>query len=114
MKERNCVIVDAYSTGRYLPEQFKRYGIGTVHVMSAAQIPPIFQAHFDANLYDEVIRPSERMGYDDIVEYHLQALHGREFEFVIAGCEFWSRTRRFVVGAAGLTFKRHRSIGCSA
>ncbi|MEY9388378.1 hypothetical protein ABIF93_006635 [Bradyrhizobium japonicum] len=61
MKERNCVIVDAYSTGRYLPEQFKRYGIGTVHVMSAAQIPPIFQAHFDANLYDEVIRPSERM-----------------------------------------------------
>ncbi|XUJ32546.1 ATP-grasp domain-containing protein [Bradyrhizobium japonicum] len=62
MKERNCVIVDAYSTGRYLPEQFKRYGIGTVHVMSAAQIPPIFQAHFDANLYDEVIRPSERMG----------------------------------------------------
>lgn len=39
MKERNCVIVDAYSTGRYLPEEFKRYGIGTVHVMSAAQIP---------------------------------------------------------------------------
>ncbi|MDA9503747.1 hypothetical protein XI09_02650 [Bradyrhizobium sp. CCBAU 11386] len=87
MKERNCVIVDAYSTGRYLPEEFKRYGIGTVHAMSAAQIPPIFQSHFNADLYDEVIRPSEHMGYDDIVEYHLQALHGRELEFVIAGCE---------------------------
>lgn len=87
MKERNCVIVDAYSTGRYLPEEFKRYGIGTVHVMSAAQIPPIFQSHFNADLYGEVIRPRERMGYDDIVEYHLQALHGRELEFVIAGCE---------------------------
>ncbi|QHP73044.1 ATP-grasp domain-containing protein [Bradyrhizobium sp. LCT2] len=87
MKERNCVIVDAYSSGRYLPEEFKRYGIGTVHAMSAAQIPPIFQSHFNADLYDEVIRPSEHMGYDDIVEYHLQALHGRELEFVIAGCE---------------------------
>ncbi|WP_439402766.1 ATP-grasp domain-containing protein [Bradyrhizobium sp. DASA03068] len=87
MKERKCVVVDAYSTGRYLPEEFKRYGIGTVHVMSAAQIPPIFQAHFDTDLYDEVMRPGERMGYDEVVEYHLQALHGREVEFVIAGCE---------------------------
>ncbi|WP_229178142.1 ATP-grasp domain-containing protein [Bradyrhizobium ivorense] len=87
MNERKCVIVDAYSTGRYLPDEFKRYGIGTVHVMSAAQIPSIFQSHFNADLYDEVIRPSERMGYDDIVEYHLQALRGRELEFVIAGCE---------------------------
>ncbi|OPY95453.1 ATP-grasp domain-containing protein [Bradyrhizobium sacchari] len=87
MKERNCVIVDAYSTGRYLPGEFKRYGIGTVHVMSAAQIPSIFQAHFNADLYDEVIRPPESMGYEDIVEYHLHALHGRELEFVLAGCE---------------------------
>lgn len=80
MNERKCAIVDAYSAGRYLPEEFKRYGIGTVHVMSAAQIPPIFQSHFNADLYDEVIRPSERMGYDDIVEYHLQALRGRKLE----------------------------------
>ncbi|MCA1395635.1 ATP-grasp domain-containing protein [Bradyrhizobium sp. BRP56] len=87
MNERNCVIVDAYSTGRFLPEEFKRYGISTVHVMSAAQIPSIFQSHFNANLYDEVIRPPERMGYDEIVEYHLRALQGRELEFVIAGCE---------------------------
>jgi len=87
MKQRNCVIVDAYSTGRYLPEEFKRYGIGSVHVMSAAQIPPIFQSHFNADLYGEVIRPNERMGYDEIVEYHLQSLHGRDLEFVIAGCE---------------------------
>ncbi|MGY3238431.1 hypothetical protein ACVWZ4_000936 [Bradyrhizobium sp. USDA 4472] len=87
MKERKCVVVDAYSTGRYLPEEFKRYGIGTLHAMSAARIPPIFESHFDANLYEEVVRPSERMGFDDIVEYHLQALHGRELEFVIAGCE---------------------------
>ncbi|MGY4319699.1 ATP-grasp domain-containing protein [Bradyrhizobium sp. JR3.5] len=87
MNERNCAIVDAYSTGRYLPEEFKRYGIGTVHVMSAAQIPPVFQSHFNADLYDEVIRPREPMGYDEIVEFHLQALRGRELEFVIAGCE---------------------------
>ncbi|MDA9476795.1 hypothetical protein XI03_20275 [Bradyrhizobium sp. CCBAU 65884] len=87
MKERNCVIVDAYSTGRLLPEEFKRYGIRTVHVMSAAQIPPIFQSHFNADLYDELIRPTHGMGFDDIVEYHLQALHGRKVDFAIAGCE---------------------------
>ncbi|WP_407151276.1 ATP-grasp domain-containing protein [Bradyrhizobium sp. ORS 86] len=87
MKERHCVIVDAYSTGRYLPEEFKRYGIGTVHVMSSAQIPAIFRSHFDDRLYDDVIRPSECMADDRLVEHHLQALRGREFDFVIAGCE---------------------------
>ncbi|MGY2986420.1 ATP-grasp domain-containing protein [Bradyrhizobium sp. USDA 4508] len=87
MNERKCVIVDAYSTGRFLPEEFRRYGIGTVHVMSAAQIPSIFQSHFNADLYDEVIRPRECMAHDEIVELHLQALRGRELEFVIAGSE---------------------------
>ncbi|WP_141342213.1 ATP-grasp domain-containing protein [Bradyrhizobium sp. USDA 3458] len=87
MNERKCVIVDAYSTGRFLPEEFKQYGIGTVHVMSAAQIPGIFQSHFNVDLYDEVICPPQHMGYEEIVEYHLKALHGRELEFVIAGCE---------------------------
>ncbi|WP_375779328.1 ATP-grasp domain-containing protein [Bradyrhizobium sp. ma5] len=87
MNGRNCVIVDAYSTGRYLPDEFKRYGIGTVHVMSAAQIPPIFQSHFNADLYDEIIRPRERMTDEEVAEFHLQALRGRKLEFVIAGCE---------------------------
>ncbi|UGY25705.1 hypothetical protein HU675_0002375 [Bradyrhizobium septentrionale] len=87
MKERSCVIVDAYSTGRYLPEEFERYEIGTVHVMSAAQIPAIFQPHFNADLYDEVIRPPEQMSNEEIVEFHAQVLRGRKLEFVIAGCE---------------------------
>ncbi|WP_342723598.1 ATP-grasp domain-containing protein [Bradyrhizobium sp. B097] len=87
MNGRNCVIVDAYSTGRYLPDEFKRYGIGTVHVMSAAQIPAIFQSHFSADLYGETIRPRERMTDEEVVEFHLEALRGRKLEFVIAGCE---------------------------
>ncbi|MGY4281859.1 biotin carboxylase [Bradyrhizobium sp. LM2.7] len=87
MKERNCVIVDAYSTGRYLPEEFKRYGIRTVHAMSNARIPPIFQSHFNVDIYDEIIRPDERMAKEEIVEFHLEALRGRELEFIIAGCE---------------------------
>ncbi|MGY3108219.1 MULTISPECIES: ATP-grasp domain-containing protein [unclassified Bradyrhizobium] len=87
MKERNCVIVDAYSTGRYLPEEFKRYGIRTVHAMSNARIPPIFQSHFNVGIYDEIIRPDERMAKEEIVEFHLEALRGRELEFIIAGCE---------------------------
>ncbi|MBB4380330.1 hypothetical protein [Bradyrhizobium sp. SBR1B] len=58
----------------------------TVHVMAAARIP-VFERHFDADLYDELVRPGERMGEDEIVEYHLQALYAKEVEFVIAGCE---------------------------
>ncbi|WP_245284889.1 hypothetical protein [Bradyrhizobium sp. th.b2] len=87
MKERSCVIVDAYSTGRYLPEEFERYEIGTVHVMSAAQIPAIFQPHFNADLYDEVIRPPEQMSNEEIVEFHAQVLRGRKLEFVIGGAK---------------------------
>ncbi|MDF0516661.1 ATP-grasp domain-containing protein [Bradyrhizobium yuanmingense] len=87
MKERRCVIVDAYSTGRYLPEEFKRYGIKTVHAMSSARIPPIFQSHFNAEIYDEVLRPGERMSDEEVVQFHLEALRARELEFIIAGCE---------------------------
>ncbi|WFU54468.1 ATP-grasp domain-containing protein [Bradyrhizobium pachyrhizi] len=87
MNKRHCAIVDAYSTGRYLPEEFRRYGIGTVHVMSAAQVPPIFRSHFDAALYDELIRPDEHMRDEELIEYHLAALRCRETEFIIAGCE---------------------------
>ncbi|MGY4426553.1 hypothetical protein ACVWY2_009002 [Bradyrhizobium sp. JR6.1] len=114
MNERNCAIVDAYSTGRYLPEEFKRYGIGTVHVMSAAQIPPVFQSHFNADLYDEVIRPREPMGYDEIVEFHLQALRGRELEFVIAGCETGVELADSLSERLGLPSKWDRAVGCSA
>ncbi|MES5485227.1 ATP-grasp domain-containing protein [Bradyrhizobium sp. INPA03-11B] len=87
MNKRHCAIVDAYSTGRYLPEEFSCYGIGTVHLMSAAEVPPVFCSHFDATLYDEVIRPNERMTEEELVEYHLEALRCREVEFIIAGCE---------------------------
>ncbi|MCA1455832.1 ATP-grasp domain-containing protein [Bradyrhizobium sp. BRP22] len=87
MNERHCVIVDAFSTGRYLPEEFNRYGIKTVHVLSAAQIPPFYRPHFNADLYHEVIRPRECMAGGELVEYHLEALRGKELEFVAAGCE---------------------------
>ncbi|MCA6112496.1 ATP-grasp domain-containing protein [Bradyrhizobium cenepequi] len=87
MNERHCVIVDAFSTGRYLPEEFKRYGIKTAHVLSAAQIPPFYRPHFNADLYHEIIRPRECMAGEELVEYHLEALRGRELEFVVAGCE---------------------------
>ncbi|UFX44293.1 MULTISPECIES: hypothetical protein [Bradyrhizobium] len=55
--------------------------------MSAAQIPAIFQPHFNADLYDEVTRPPEQMSNEEIVEFHAQVLRGRKLEFVIAGCE---------------------------
>ncbi|AMA59866.1 hypothetical protein [Bradyrhizobium sp. CCGE-LA001] len=87
MKDRSCVIVDAYSTGRFLPEEFKRHGVKTVHAMSSARIPPIFQAHFNADIYDEILRPDERMSKEEVVQFHLEALRGRELEFIIAGCE---------------------------
>ncbi|WP_426441343.1 ATP-grasp domain-containing protein [Bradyrhizobium genosp. P] len=87
MNERHCVIVDAFSTGRYLPDEFKRYGIKTVHVLSSAQIPPVFRPHFNADLYHELIRPPEGMTGEELVAYHLEALRGRDFEFIIAGCE---------------------------
>lgn len=87
MKERHCVIVDAYSTGRYLPAEFKRYGIKTMHAMSSALIPAIFQSHFNAEIYDEILRPGEHMNDTEVLQFHLEALRAKDVEFVIAGCE---------------------------
>ena len=34
-----CVIIDAYSTGRYLPEALRRHGVSCTHVQSSPGMP---------------------------------------------------------------------------
>lgn len=46
MSDRSVVIVDGYSTGRYLPAEFGRYGVTCIHVMSAPTPPPAWVASY--------------------------------------------------------------------
>ncbi len=50
-----CLIVDAYSTGRFLPSELKKYGFDCIHVQSTPKIPKNFQASFNLNDFIENI-----------------------------------------------------------
>ncbi len=41
-----CAIVDAYSTGRFLAREFRKYGMEPLHVQSQPEIPQFFKASF--------------------------------------------------------------------
>jgi biotin carboxylase len=43
---KSCAVVDAFSTGRHLPEELARYGYKVVHVRSKASVPGYFASGF--------------------------------------------------------------------
>jgi hypothetical protein len=51
-REQKCVgIVDAYSTGRYIPEFLSKYDVRCFHIQSSSEIPPIFRASFQPDQF---------------------------------------------------------------
>ncbi|NET73439.1 MAG: ATP-grasp domain-containing protein [Sphaerospermopsis sp. SIO1G2] len=81
MKSKICVVVDGYSTGRFLPLEFKKYGINCVHVQSTRDIPQFFKPSFHANHFiDSII-------YERDIEKILQSLSKFDIAFVIPGCD---------------------------
>jgi biotin carboxylase len=76
---RLCAIVDAYSTGRFLPSALRRYGVECVHVRSATvdiYRPP----SNDHGIGTEVI-------HDGDLDKTVAALRGLGVDYVIAGSE---------------------------
>jgi len=81
VSERVAAVVDAYSTGRYLPAAFLDFGVACVHVQSTREIPPRFVKDFDP-------------GHFRAAHVHQGAagetaawLASRNVEFVVAGTE---------------------------
>ena len=51
---KTVVIVDGYSTGRYLPEALDKYNITTIHVQSSPKIPELLKRSFHPDNFDIV------------------------------------------------------------
>ena len=81
MKLKICVVIDGYSTGRFLPSEFSKYGINCVHVQSTKDIPQFFKPSFHPNNFvDNIIHEGD-------IEKTLLNLSKFDIAFVIPGCD---------------------------
>ena len=79
---RNAAIVDAYSTGRYLPAALARRGFSAVHVQSTSDPPAFFRSSFiPRDFCDNIV-------YDADLERTLARLMGYDLAFVLPGSEY--------------------------
>lgn len=80
-KSRLCVVVDGYSTGRFLPSELKKHGVDCVHLQTTKDIPQFFKPSFHPNNFiDNII-------HDGDVEKTLSKLSKFDIAFVIPGCD---------------------------
>ncbi|MFG2332166.1 ATP-grasp domain-containing protein [Streptomyces sp. NPDC048604] len=83
------MIIDAYSTGRYLPDALRRHGVSCTHVQSSPEVPDFFAKSFPA----EAFPASERLVYDETgldganLDALVTELRARNPAFVVAGSE---------------------------
>ncbi|MCI3934988.1 ATP-grasp domain-containing protein [Streptomyces sp. AN091965] len=81
MSQRVGAIVDAHSTGRYLPAAFREFGVACVHVQSTPEIPEFFRRDFEPSSFQE------HHAHTGAVAETAAWLAARNVEFVIAGTE---------------------------
>ena len=74
-------IVDAYSTGKYLPQAFRARGISCVHVQSRSEVPTRFRKDFDAASFDD------NYVHTGSVSETAEWLSARGARFVVPGTE---------------------------
>ncbi|MEM6402817.1 MAG: ATP-grasp domain-containing protein [Cyanobacteria bacterium P01_D01_bin.116] len=80
-KSRLCAVVDGYSTGRFLPLEFQKYGIDCVHIQTTKDIPQYLKPSFHPrNFIDNIIHEGD-------VEKTLLKLSKYNIDFVISGCD---------------------------
>lgn len=76
-----CIIVDAYSTGRFLPAEVHKYGLSCVHVQSTPVIPEIYRTSFhSADFITNVI-------HDGDFEQTIAQLARYDVAFLLIGTE---------------------------
>lgn len=79
----HCLIVDAYSTGRYLPAALARRGVTSTHVQSSGDLSDFLLRTFPPDAF----APHECLRYDGDLDALVADLAAREPSFVVAGCE---------------------------
>lgn len=84
MSQPFAVIVDAYSTGAELAPKFSARGIPSIHVQSAASIPPSYVPSFQP---DSFVASIVYRNLDDCVSQLAAALGGGHAGWVMAGAE---------------------------
>ncbi|MDM9382026.1 ATP-grasp domain-containing protein [Chlorogloeopsis sp. ULAP01] len=76
-----CLIVDAYSTGRFLPSELRKHGFDCVHVQSTPVIPEIYRASFNrADFIENII-------YEGNLDETLERASQYNIAFLIVGTE---------------------------
>jgi biotin carboxylase len=80
-RERVGVVVDAYSTGRWLAPRFAAEGVPCVHVQSAAEPPQFYAKTFQPQDF------RENVVFDGSVARVLERLSSWDVAFVVAGAE---------------------------
>ena len=84
MSQPFAVIVDAYSTGAELAPKFGARGIPSIHVQSAAAVPPSYAPSFQP---DSFVASIVYRNLDDCVSKLAAALGGGHAAWVVAGAE---------------------------
>ncbi|WP_406861083.1 ATP-grasp domain-containing protein [Streptomyces sp. HUAS MG47] len=83
------MIIDAYSTGRYLPEALRRHGVRCTHVQSSPGMPDFFLKSFPAESFaadDRLVH--DETGRDGLdLDALVGELRSRQPAFVVAGTE---------------------------
>ncbi|WP_418957208.1 ATP-grasp domain-containing protein [Streptomyces tritici] len=83
------MIIDAYSTGRYLPDALARRGVSCTHVQSSPRVPDFFRKSFP----EAAFPAAERLVYDETgrdgadLDALVEELRARKPAFVVAGAE---------------------------
>lgn len=76
---RNCIIVDGFSTGRFLPAELWKYDCSTIHVLSSKKISPFFQSSYFPEQFEKEFVFAENCNSETLAQF--------DPEFVIAGSE---------------------------
>ncbi|WP_414169774.1 ATP-grasp domain-containing protein [Streptoverticillium reticulum] len=79
----HCVIVDAFSTGRYLPAALARRGVGCTHVQSSEAVPGFYLRTFPSGAF----APEDALVHRGDLDGLVAELARRGPAFVVAGAE---------------------------
>jgi biotin carboxylase len=82
MKSCYVVVVDGFSTGRFLAPEYRARNARVLHVLSRSTVPAMLQSAFDASQYEASFSRDELS-----VEGLVERLRPYEPRAVVAGCE---------------------------
>lgn len=94
---KNCAIVDAYSSGRYLAAEFKNLGYKVFHIQSVKNTPAFFKSSFiEEDFFDNII-------IDNDLDKKIEQIKQLNPEFIFAGCESGVLTADMINNKLNLT-----------